>query len=102
MSKQLPKMYQNKINKTMNNTQTIFSTINKTDDNIRSNKYPSISINKKINNIFSSYDYVYKADVTIVTDNDKLRKRIIARDNNNLITIDNEYIPISIVRDIYK
>ena len=36
------------------------------------------------------------------SDNDILHKRIVARNRNNLITIDNEYIPISIIRDIYK
>ena len=103
MSKELPKMYQNKINKSINNIQKVYSSIDKNKKEERTSvKYPNISINKKIDNIFSSYDYVYKADVTIVTDNDKLKKRIVARDNNNLITIDNEYIPISIIRDIYK
>jgi hypothetical protein len=29
-------------------------------------------------------------------------KRIVARNKNNLITIDNEFIPINIIRDIYK
>ena len=38
----------------------------------------------------------------IVTDGDTLRRRIVARNRNNLITIDNEYIPISVIRDIYK
>lgn len=103
MSKELPKMYQNKINKSINNIQKVYSSIDKNKKEERTSvKYPNISINKKIDNIFSSYDYVYKADVTIVTDSDKLKKRIVARDNNNLITIDNEYIPISIIRDIYK
>ena len=29
-------------------------------------------------------------------------KRIVAYINNNLITIDNEYIPIDKIKDIYK
>ena len=102
--KELPRMYQNKINKKIGSIQKVYSTLNenrneKKEDSIR---YSSISIDKKINNIFNSYDYVYKADVTIVTDKETLRKRIVARNKNNLITIDNEYIPISIIRDIYK
>ena len=60
-------------------------------------------IDKKIDNIFNSADYVYKADVKIVTDNDEvMSRRIVARNKNNLITIDNEFIPISSIRDIYK
>ena len=104
MNKNLPKMYHNKINKPINSIQTIYSSMNNLNDIEDSNsiKYSNISIDSKINRIFNSYDYVYKADVTIVTDNDKLKKRIVARNKNNLITIDNEYIPINIIRDIYK
>ena len=96
--KELPKMYHPKINKT-NNIQKTYSTISNT---IKEKQYSNISIDKKIDNIFKSKDYVYKADVTIITDNDTLNKRIVARNKNNLITIENEYIPISIIRDIYK
>lgn len=102
MRDNLPRTYKNKINKTFNNTQKVYSTIGNSNINIDSNKYDSVSIEKKINNIFNSADYVYKADVTIVTDNDTFKRRIVARNNNNIITIDNEYIPISIIRDIYK
>ncbi len=102
MNKELPKMYHSKISKPINSIQKIYTTINN-DNNIKDEvKYPNIPIDRKIANIFNSSDYVYKADVTIVTDTDTLHKRIIAKNKNNLITIDNEYIPISIIRDIYK
>ena len=106
--KELPKMYQNKINKKINSSRKVYSTIddrNDTRNNIGrmvETKYSSISIDKKIDDIFNAYDYVYKADVTIVTDTETFKKRIVARNKNNIITIDNEYIPISIIRDIYK
>jgi thiol-disulfide isomerase/thioredoxin len=45
--------------------------------------------------------YIYKIDVVIVTDNNKVIKRIIGKNKNNLITMDNEYIPINTIRDIY-
>ena len=103
--KELPKMYHTKISKPMDSIQKQYSTI--LDDNRSNNyeiggKYSNISIDKKIDNIFNDKGFVYKADVFIVTDNDTLKKRIVARNVNNLITIDNEYIPISIIRDIYK
>lgn len=99
MKRELPKMYHNIVNKPISSIQKVYSSIdNNRDDDI---KYPNISIDKKIKDIFNSNNYVYKADVTIVTDTDTLHKRIIARNRNNLITIDNEYIPISIIRDIY-
>lgn len=100
--KELPKMYQNKINKKINNIQKVYNSYDDRNVTDKKKKYSSISVEKKIDNIFSSYDYVYKADVIIETDSETLRKRIVARDKNNVITIDNEYIPISIIRDIYK
>lgn len=111
MSKELPKMYQTKINKTVPSIQKVYSTLDtrieadnnsREERNIPNSRYSSISIDKKIDNIFKSPDYVYKADVTIITDTETLKRRIIARNRNNIITLDNEYIPISIIRDIYK
>ena len=102
MNKELPKMYQTKINKPINSIQKMYSTINSNSDKDKKVRYSTVSIDKKISDIFNSYDYVYKADVTIVTDNEVMHKRVVGRDNNNLITIDNEYIPIDVIRDIYK
>ena len=100
--KEVPKMYHTKINKPTDNTQKVYSTINHQEKERNSSIYPNISIDKKIDNIFNAKDFVYKSDVTIVTDNDTIKKRIIARNKNNIITIDNEYIPISDIKDIYK
>lgn len=103
MNKELPKMYHNKINKTVNSIQKVYSSIeNHKNNELRQNKYSSISIDQKIEQIFKEKDFVYKADVEIITDTETIKKRIVARNQNNLITIDNEYIPISIIRDIYK
>lgn len=103
MNKELPKMYHNKINKTVNSIQKVYSSMeNHKNNELRQNKYSSISIDQKIEQIFKEKDFVYKADVEIITDAETIKKRIVARNQNNLITIDNEYIPISIIRDIYK
>lgn len=105
MNKELPKMYQTKINKTVPSIQKVYSTIDQkreVNNQDRATKYSSISVEQKIDKIFSAPDYVYKADVTIVTDTETVKKRIVARNNNNIITINNEYIPIAIIRDIYK
>ena len=111
MNKELPKMYQSKINRDVPSIQKVYSTLDKRtlssedevlDRSYSNKRYSSMSIEKKIDNIFNSPDYVYKADVTIVTDGETLKRRVVARNRNNIITIDNEYIPISIIRDIYK
>ncbi len=113
MNKELPKMYHNNFNKNISNNERVYSTLTKNINNIKDNKtvFPNDNLDKipdrftieqKIFNIFNAKDYIYKADVVIVTDNQVLNKRIIGKNNNNLITIDNEYIPISIIRDIYR
>ena len=40
-------------------------------------------------------------DVIIVTDEEKIEKRIVGKTKTNLITFDGEYIPIDKIRDIY-
>lgn len=105
-------MYKNKVNKFLNNTQTVYSSfdanrVNNCDEmkggsDNREIRYSNVSVDKKIDDIFNASDYIYKADVNIVTDNEILNKRIVARNRNNLITIEGEYIPISMIRDIYK
>ena len=98
---ELPKMYHSVVNNIDNQVQKVYSTIGKHDDVLRKS-YSHVSIDKKIDDIFRNKDFVYKADVVIVTDNDSFRKRVVARNSNYLVTIDNEYIPINTIRDIYK
>lgn len=111
MKKDLPEMYHNNINKNINNNKCIYSSLikNTEEENTKKNSNKEINkkndwftIEQKIFNIFNSKDYIYKADVTIVTDTQTIKKRIVGKNANNLITIDNEYIPISIIKDIYK
>lgn len=105
MEKELPKMYQNKFTKDISNNRCIFSSMidgKKEKEEKQIKKNDRFTIEQKIFNIFNSKDYIYKADVTIVTDNQTIKKRIIGKNSENLITINNEYIPISIIKDIYK
>lgn len=109
--KELPKMYRNKIDKEITNNEKIFSTIYNTNNEIftknedRStivvNHKNNYTVEQKIANIFNSPNYIYKIDVVIVTDNSNSTKRIVGKTKTNLITMDNEYIPINTIRDIY-
>ena len=110
MDKELPRMYQNKFDKQFTNIQKTYSTLDRNDTTIEEipkterkeiKKYDLYTIEQKIYNIFKSPTYIYKAAVVIVTDNEILEKRIIGKSRDNLITIDNEYIPIDNIRDIY-
>lgn len=103
---ELPRMYHNKIDKDLNNNERVFSTLDSSikTTNISSNfinNRNNLTVEQKIVNIFNSPNYIYKIDVVIVTDNNKVIKRIIGKNKNNLITMDNEYIPINTIRDIY-
>ena len=101
MEKKLPKVFANKIDKELKNNKTVY--YNKNEERKIEEKDPLSSIltvSQKINQIFSSARYVYKADVIITTKNGKLNKRIIGRNRNELITMDNEVININDILDI--
>lgn len=101
MEKKLPKVFANKIDKELNNNETVY--YNKNEERKIEEKDPLTSIltvNQKINQIFSSARYVYKADVIITTKNGKVNKRIIGRNRNELITMDNEVINVNDILDI--
>lgn len=99
----LPRMYHNKIEKDLNNNKKVFSTLEKDEErrSININNKNNYTVEQKIYNIFNSPNYIYKIDVVIVTDTSKEIKRIVGKTKTNLITMDNEYIPINTIRDIY-
>jgi hypothetical protein len=93
MEKKLPSIYSNKIDKQINNNEKVHYTTN-------SYKEEKIDINKKINKIFNSPNYVYKMDVIIKIDNKEKEYRVIGKNQKNLITYNNELIPIEKIEDI--
>lgn len=101
MEKKLPKVFANKIDKQLKNNETVYYDRGEEKKEEKTNKFDSIlTINQKINQIFGSSRYVYKADVIITTKNGILNKKIIGRNRNELITMDNEVIPINEIIDI--
>ena len=95
--KKLPKIYQNQIKK-----------------NICNNKLSCFVETKKINNIeeethdisldeiFSGLGYSYNIPVIITTKENEYKTSLIARTKRNIITIDNEVIPLSEIISIKK
>lgn len=109
MNKKLPNVFANKINKKINNNERVY--YSNQSNNIDSNKKeePKVvvknnkNINQKISDIFNSSRYVYKADVEITLKNEIITKKIIGRNSKNLITYENELIPLEDIIDIkYK
>ena len=101
MNKKLPKVFQNKIEKSINNNDKLYYSANKEKNSDTSENITSIkNINKKINEIFTSSTYVYKAIVEIKTNTDTFTTKIIGRNKKFLITMDNKTIPIKEIIDI--
>lgn len=97
--KELPKVFHNQINKDFNNNRNVYYSKNKYDDT-REVKTDNKTIYQKINEIFSSPNYIYKANVEITLKDKVLTKRIIGRNKNYIITMDNLLISIDDIIDI--
>jgi hypothetical protein len=95
-----PKMYRGVVNKECNNNKSVYTSYS--DNNNTDIVYNTNDIRKKISDIFNSNTFIYRTKVNIVVDNQILTKKIVGLYDNNLVTIDNEYIPINIIKDIYK
>lgn len=102
MNNKLNKIYQNNSIGNLKNSKIVYSSMNKNEPIISKSFDNNLTIKQKINNIFNSNNYIYKADVTITTINKTMKKRIVGRNNDYLFTIDNEYIKISDIIDIYQ
>ena len=94
-----PKLYQHREKKEFRNNRRVYYSMDKEDTNIIWN---SNDIRKKINNIINSPSFIYRTEVNIVIGNETIVRKIIGIYNNNLVTIDNEHIPIDSIKDIYK
>ena len=96
--KELPKVFENIIDKDIHNTQDIFYST----DRVIRNKNNDESIIKKINRIFASSNHVYKSLVRITLKNGIIEKVIVGKTNSDLITIYGELIKITNILDIEK
>lgn len=102
MKKILPNLYKGKIFENKNQNKTVIEKVKENVKNVvEEENVDSTSINRKIKDIFSSPSYVYKADVSIVlNDGSSIKKTIIGRTNNSLITIDDELINVNDISQI--
>lgn len=91
-----PRVYQNKINKEFHNNRLVYTSY---DNN--PNKEVVSDVRKKIKNIINSNSFIYSKLVNIVINNQIVSKKIIGIKGNNLVTIDNELIPLDNIKDIY-
>ena len=103
MNKKLPSVFANNDLSHVKNNNTVYYS-NKKD--LRNEYRPSLigqNVNQKINSIFNSNNYVYKAEVEITFDDKIIETVIIGKQNNYLITLNNQKININDIVDInYK
>ncbi len=100
MNSKLPNVFHNnKSSLNDNNKEVYYSKVSEEEvsDNIK-----PIIIRKKINDIFSSRNFVYKANVIITTKDGDKEVTLIHKNNNSLLTLSNESIPIDSIIDIRK
>jgi len=98
--KDLPKVFHNNVNKKFNNNSNVFYSCNDNRNLKNDDVYDKKNVLQKINEIFSSPNYIYKANVEITLKDKKITKRIIGRNKNYIITMDNMLIPINDILDI--
>ena len=101
------KVFQNKINKKINNNQKILNIKESLKNNnlviendVDLNKSKSIDINEKINRLLNRNGYTFNVNVEIITNKEKYNTRIAGKVNNCLITLDNDVIYIPDIKDI--
>lgn len=95
--KDLPRVFANKIDESINNDQELFY------GNMRGDApKDDLSVVKKINNIFADSHHVYKSRVRITLKNGVVEKVIVGKTSSELITIDGELIKIIDIVDIVK
>ena len=90
-----PKMYQNKVDKEFHNNKLVYVSY----DN--RNNYMKSDVRKKATSIINSNSFIYSKLVHIKIDDNIIMRKIIGIYNDNIVTIDNEYIPIDNIQDIY-
>ena len=112
MEKKLPRVFANPLDHKIENNKKVFYSQNEGGTEIiasettkgSSSKFSSLkekSVGQKIQDIFNSKSYVYKADVKIKLKSGIVEKKIVGKNQRYLITMDNEKIPLEDILDIW-
>lgn len=103
MKKQIPKIYVNKIDKINNNEEVYYSykdnqKENEIESSVKMNEY---EMQKKIDELFRSNDFIYKKKFHIKTKYEEGDFVIISKSYDYLLTIDGSRIYIDNIIEIY-
>lgn len=97
--KKLPNLYTNTFDKKIDNSQEYITIKKKSVEELKNSRQ---EINKKIDKIFKSTNYIYKIKVIIYLENETITETLIGKKGNYLITLDNKLINIDTIKDIEK
>ena len=92
------KIFVNKINKNINNNQKYCDVLE--DVKEINNIDNSISIDEKLDKLFNTNGYIFNTNVKIITSDKIYQTKIAGKVNNHIITLDNDIIDISSIKDI--
>ena len=98
--KKLPSIFQNDINKKMNNNEEIYYSFENKEETRNTEVIQGKNVLQKINSLFNSSNYIYKIDVEIKLKDKTINEKIIGKNKTHLITMNNELISISDIQDI--
>ena len=99
--KKIPDIYVNKINKKIDNNKEVFYSYKDTDEIIEEPKrLDEYTLQRKINELFRSNDFIYKKKFHIKTINEEKDYIIISKSYDYLLTIDGTKIMIKDIIEI--
>lgn len=101
--KKLPKIYQNEITKNINNNKKYcYLEEERSIPSEKVEKMNSISVKEELDNIFSGFGYSYNIPIIIKTSSKEYKTSLVSRTKNNVVTIENEIIPITEIISIER
>ncbi|MCF7626156.1 hypothetical protein L3K73_03070 [Holdemanella sp. SCCA2] len=99
--KKIPEIFVNKINKKIDNNKEVFYSYKDTDEIIEEPKrLDEYTLQRKINELFRSNDFIYKKKFHIKTINEEKDYIIISKSYDYLLTIDGTKIMIKDIIEI--
>lgn len=102
MQKELPKVFENEIEKEIRNNANVY-TSNKPKQEmqqIKKEQETKKTVEQKIKEIINSKKFTYKIPVIIKLKDKEVKTNVIGKNKTNIITIDNELINIEEIMDI--
>lgn len=98
------RIFANKINKKIGNNQAFYDISDITKEQVKTsgiqNNDDNLTVNEKIDKLLKRNGYIFNVDVKIITTKREFDTKIAGKMNNHLITIDNDIINISDIKDI--